>query len=531
MTSAGALLSRIGNVDVLSWNPLRMLEGESGARFVDNFGDLIGPALVERIVGLTGGDRQPVDGAAVPVLLSVGSTLHFAPAGSVVWGSGVNFKLASKLPEWVDTLDIRALRGPHSARAVTAAGGVAPAVFGDPALLLPRFMPELVEWRDRGRGGVVIVPNLNDFDRVRGELSATPHLVLDPRRPYHGVLRRIAESEFIVGSSLHAVAIADALGIPARFVVSAAEGPWKYRDYLSGTGRPSTRLAESVEEAISLGGHEVLDVDLDRLLDEFPHDLWDGSRPSGNRTVYADHPSVIAAWKDLLRAPQIDPLPLARRFLDELLPAAVEAAEREISATHTSRADAGEATVPYDVVDGAEAFFLAFGPEIVAATPEMSASQSRFSAATMTRAQLFAREVWLEREGPHALIHAARRDGDMLVVSIALRTGHLSNELVRAEVCVNDADGRTLSVEAPVFAMYRKQWSIDLTVAVPVASDVEISSLYVRYAEEGSEPVTLRVLDGGRHATDLRHYVSISDLPEWTGSTAARDDGDREGDE
>jgi pyruvyltransferase len=99
--------------------------------------------------------------------------------------------------------------------------------------------------------------------------------VLNPQRPLGEVIRTIAESELIVGSSLHALIVAEALSVPAVGVVSAVEHPFKYADYYGGTGRPGVRLAETVAEALS-GRFAVPAPQWDPLplLDAFPADLW-----------------------------------------------------------------------------------------------------------------------------------------------------------------------------------------------------------------------------------------------------------------
>ena len=88
------------------------------------------------------------------------------------------------------------------------------------------------------------------------------------------MLRRIARSAFVVGSSLHAVIVAERLGVPARFLAPHREHELKYRDYLGGTGRQGVRFAADVGQALDLGGMLEPVVDLDALTAAFPYDLW-----------------------------------------------------------------------------------------------------------------------------------------------------------------------------------------------------------------------------------------------------------------
>jgi pyruvyltransferase len=102
--------------------------------------------------------------------------------------------------------------------------------------------------------------------------------VLSPRAPLARVLRGIAHSELVVGSSLHGVIVAEALGVPARAVRSHAEPSLKYEDYFLATGRdPDEVVAGSVEEARERGGAPPPAWDPAPLLASFPADLWTGA--------------------------------------------------------------------------------------------------------------------------------------------------------------------------------------------------------------------------------------------------------------
>jgi len=235
-------------------------------RRVNNFGDLLGPLLITRILA-----KYQVNPRGAPSdrrLLSIGSVLHFARDHDVIWGTGVNGKRPDT--DYVfRTLDVRAVRGPRTREFLCGRGIDAPAIFGDPALLLPCIMPELVDHAQAKRHPLTVVPNFNDFSAY----EPAPTL-LDPRSPVGVCLKRIAQSELVVGSSLHAIVVAESLGIPARLISSSSESPFKYEDYYLGTGRPSVDTARTVDEAINMGGESGPIFDAERLLSAFPFDLW-----------------------------------------------------------------------------------------------------------------------------------------------------------------------------------------------------------------------------------------------------------------
>lgn len=119
---------------------------------------------------------------------------------------------------------------------------------------------------------MTVVPNFRDMQLNPGwQLSAK---VLNPRAPLKRCLSRIAASEFVVGSSLHGIIVAEALGVPARVIRSAVESDFKYNDYYQGTGRAGFSPAETVREAIAAGGEPPPVFHAESLLAAFPADLW-----------------------------------------------------------------------------------------------------------------------------------------------------------------------------------------------------------------------------------------------------------------
>jgi pyruvyltransferase len=252
-------------VEVVHWNPRRRVSRFLPARItrpVDNFGDLIGPWVVAELLRRRGLDP---DGAVRPArIVAVGSILHLAADGDVVWGAGINGK-SPDLAAGVTRLDVRAVRGPRTRELLLSLGHDVPEVFGDPGALVGGLWgpPEPVRPR-----ALTVIPNLNDA----GRFSRRPGAV-HPQMPLARIVPIIAGSRFVVGSSLHAIVVAESFGIPARLIRSGAEPAFKYEDYYRGTGRETFRAAESVEEAVALGGEPPAVLD-PRLLEAFPADLW-----------------------------------------------------------------------------------------------------------------------------------------------------------------------------------------------------------------------------------------------------------------
>lgn len=266
-------------VDVVHWNPRDarfpgpLGQALSRAPRKNNFGDLLGPLVVDLLRAERSGVRGPARPAARSRrrrLLTVGSILHLAHEGDTVWGSGVNGK-ARPEDHRFRTLDVRAVRGPRTREFLLGRGIEVPEVYGDPALLLPRLMPELVALVPRKRYALAVVPNLNEASGLAGHPS-----FVDPRGPVRDVLRRLAQSERVVGSSLHAVVVAEALGVPASLVRAQGEPELKYDDYFRGSGRTGYETFPDLESALAAPPVVAeMPWDPQPLLDAFPWDVVD----------------------------------------------------------------------------------------------------------------------------------------------------------------------------------------------------------------------------------------------------------------
>jgi pyruvyltransferase len=191
--------------------------------------------------------------------------------GTWVWGAGVNGKhLELAVP---DSLKVRAVRGPLTRRYLMDRGTRVPEAFGDPALLI-----DYSTWIQGGRvareGGVVCIQNLNDPSPQSIASRARDVSVVASTSPLEEVVARIAGAEVVVGSSLHAVIVAEALGVPARAVRSESESAFKYHDYYEGTGRAGVVIARTIQDAVEMGGVDAPPVIDPALAVAFPRERW-----------------------------------------------------------------------------------------------------------------------------------------------------------------------------------------------------------------------------------------------------------------
>ncbi len=240
-----------------------------------NFGDILSEKIVERIVGhrvATTLNKSLLTECGKRKLLALGSIVHMAEDNDVIWCSGIN----GKHPDRTDKkfyrftqLDVRAVRGPLTRQFLMDMGIDCPEIYGDPALLLPNLFPEFKKSENPSRE-YIIIPHYSDEYLFINH----PNMVT-VKEDWDEVIRRVLDSKFVIATSLHGVIVAEAFGIPTRYLkVSDAEPLFKYTDYYYGTNRYNFKYATTVEEALRMGGEPLPECDLDKLLQSFPFELF-----------------------------------------------------------------------------------------------------------------------------------------------------------------------------------------------------------------------------------------------------------------
>lgn len=194
----------------------------------NNFGDKLTPYILEKLFNVDCEFSR--EGGK---LLGVGSILHHATSGDVIWGSGLIS--ARHLPQDLD-IRVLAVRGPVTAMVLERIGvpNMKNVVYGDPALLLPRiYNPEIKKVYDYG-----YIPHYTDYDLVKAHYSymerAGKAKVIDVRDDIETIIDQILSCRSIYSSSLHGLIVADAYRIPNKRVIYKGElvgKDFKFDDY------------------------------------------------------------------------------------------------------------------------------------------------------------------------------------------------------------------------------------------------------------------------------------------------------------
>ncbi len=240
---------------------------------VGNFGDDLSPVIVCGVSPHRIRSINPHDISKRPrlenFLFSLGSIFHFVQDNDVIWGTGVNINRQN--PNRLKRLDIRAIRGPLSREFIINNYHLdCPEVYGDPALLLPILFPHKKHNPVRK---YAIVPHGGDIDYFKNYDN-----VILPTENWEKVVDYILGAELVISSGLHGLIVAEAFGIPARWIFnetlpsSKNEGVFKYNDYFLSTDRSPNDYVSTVEKALKVGGKPPIMKNFNSLLNSFPSD-------------------------------------------------------------------------------------------------------------------------------------------------------------------------------------------------------------------------------------------------------------------
>ena len=237
----------------------------------ENLGDFLSTVIVSCFVPV---ERNAISSSEHTVY-GIGSILGFRLQNAVVWGSGI---LSPDKPYLIKNIkhskyDIRVVRGPKTREQLLKLGKKCPQIYGDPAVLMPRFFCPC-SFEKKHKVTVVFHHSNNRFDIPENtEVNTLSILTKD----YKSFIEEIVQSERVVSSSLHGIILAEAYGIPAVLLLHEGQSMFKYEDWYYSTGRYSITVAHSIAEAMRIVPMDLPELTAmqNRLIDCFPYDLWD----------------------------------------------------------------------------------------------------------------------------------------------------------------------------------------------------------------------------------------------------------------
>lgn len=153
--------------------------------------------------------------------LCVGSIITWLTnKNSIIWGSGIQFPTdeIKYKGEVVKPKKVLAVRGPLTRKVLLERGIDCPEIYGDPALLFPKYYHPKIEKKYK----CGIIPHFKDkkSKSLNKFINNKDFHIIDIQdfSDWRKFIDDINSCEFIISSSLHGIIIADAYGIPNTWV-------------------------------------------------------------------------------------------------------------------------------------------------------------------------------------------------------------------------------------------------------------------------------------------------------------------------
>lgn len=206
-------------------------------------------------------------------LYGVGSIIQGGAQNATIWGSGLKHGKSDigKLQKITRKLDVRLVRGPETRKVLLENGFKCPALYGDPAIIMPLLYEPNREIKKTNYQVVL------HHDTERKNVKAITPLTND----YRKFIDKLVNTNLVISSSLHGIILAEAYGTPAILLSDkSTEDLFKYNDYYYSTGRYEYPIANSIEEALETEYAPIPNFELiiNNIIDSFPYDLWDKSK-------------------------------------------------------------------------------------------------------------------------------------------------------------------------------------------------------------------------------------------------------------
>lgn len=186
----------------------------------NNIGDALTPWLIEKITG-----QMPLYvpyGVEYPKFMVSGSILNHAVPYTIVWGAGIadSNDIIHTRNIWGKNIDIRATRGPYSARRARIQAGIPVDHVGDPAWLMPKFYIPV----SRSLYKVGIIPHyVHHVEAAQWIGERTDIKLINVFDTPENFVDDLLSCDVVYSSSLHGLIIADAYGIPSQWMDGTAK--------------------------------------------------------------------------------------------------------------------------------------------------------------------------------------------------------------------------------------------------------------------------------------------------------------------
>ncbi len=237
-----------------------------------NFGDFLSPYIVSKLSGRS----VRFVGSSKAKILAIGSIIKFARKDTLVWGSGISRRDVELDPD----ARYLAVRGPYTREAVLKSGGRCEAVYGDPAIILPRLY-QSDKVAVSGKIGLVVHSNHKRVKFTLPNVIKQRDIEFNTPSDIESFIDWMHTCEVVLSSAMHPHIVAIAYGIRTSLITfSGFEGlipgdGVKFDDFYAGVDiegrgcfvvRKSSDFLEAAENAWS---GAVPESTVDKLIESF----------------------------------------------------------------------------------------------------------------------------------------------------------------------------------------------------------------------------------------------------------------------
>jgi pyruvyltransferase len=236
-----------------------------------NFGDELSKFITTQLINK---DKYELvfNTANVPLnIVCIGSYIHMAKDDTFIFGSGVRTPDNREGGHRYKNLNICSVRGPLSREFLMNVKKIyVPEIYGDPALLLPKFYQPVII--DNLKDKIGIVPHKSNYSNYINNIDTSKYYLINPTDKWENVINYMCSCKAIISSSLHGLICADAYNIPNLWLdeYKLQEGDFKFKDYFASQGREYVKIKNINTYDSSLLYKKGNTIDLYKLLKTFP---------------------------------------------------------------------------------------------------------------------------------------------------------------------------------------------------------------------------------------------------------------------
>lgn len=169
--------------------------------------------------------------------LCIGSIIQwYSNKNAIIWGSGLLYSTDKIHPP----KKVLAVRGPLTRECLLKCGIECPPIYGDPALLFPRFYFPKIEKKYK-YGIILHFSELDKMKNIKSKLNDCLFINIKNYGVWSHFIDQILSCEVILSSSLHGIIISDAYSIPNIWCQFSDYTPqqngFKFKDYFLSVGK------------------------------------------------------------------------------------------------------------------------------------------------------------------------------------------------------------------------------------------------------------------------------------------------------